>query len=297
MSVQSVDYYIVLFSLLKSTTHESKNNQRTNARCFPNNFPRGSEVASRSGGFADLLTTYFILARETYTFDGIGAKRATYGEIVANGRDRLRSRERKEIPFYTDSHFTPTRGGDGPRKKLRMLYGEEPTYLPWLWCVCGIVRFLRERSCRDLPKIAVPRSVLLRLSHRPARPYSWLKLIATLRRWLSNELSYSRDAICRALFDPRRSRGSAELTRQINAVDIALLAYRYRDIAALSRRIIRANEETVTSLNRTREIFYKTFITSREKKSHLRVCKAERKSFVWPISRRAFAPCVVLQND
>lgn len=83
-----------------------------------------------------LLTTNFILICETCTSStrrvDVNVRRECGGkrtEIVANERDRLRSQERKEIPFYTDSHFIPTRGDDGLRKMLRMLYGKEPTYL------------------------------------------------------------------------------------------------------------------------------------------------------------------------
>lgn len=104
-------------------------------------------------------------------------------EIVANQRDRLRSQERKEILFYSHSHFTPTRGG---LERCFVCFMARSLHIYQSKCVWDR-RFFRERSCRDLPEIAVPRIVLLRLSHCPRRPYSWLKPIIALSiafQWL-----------------------------------------------------------------------------------------------------------------
>jgi len=58
-------------------------------------------------------------------------------EIVANERDRLRSQERKEIPFYTNSHFIPTRE-DGASKDASYALRQR-AYIFANKRMCGIV--------------------------------------------------------------------------------------------------------------------------------------------------------------
>lgn len=74
--------------------------------------------------------------------------------------------EERNPLLYRLSLYPYSGGGGGPGKMLRMVYGDEPTYL-LEWCVCGIVAsFARDRVKTFLRSLAVPRSVLLRLFHR-----------------------------------------------------------------------------------------------------------------------------------
>lgn len=78
---------------------------------------------------------------------GVRWKRYKRKEIVANQRDRLRSQERKEIPFYTNSHFTPTRGG---LERCFVCFMARSLHIYRSKCVCGIVASF-ERSCGEPP--------------------------------------------------------------------------------------------------------------------------------------------------
>lgn len=52
----------------------------------------------------------------------------------------------------------------GSRKMLRVLYSKEPIHIERSECVCRIVASSASDRVAILPEIAVPRSVLLRLS-------------------------------------------------------------------------------------------------------------------------------------
>lgn len=87
-------------------------------------------------------------------------------KIVANEQDRLRSWERKEIPFYTNSHFTPTRGEAVDLERCFVWFMTRSLHICWSSACVGSSLPSQEIVSRPPRDLAAPRSALLRLFHR-----------------------------------------------------------------------------------------------------------------------------------